>query len=89
MNTLSYSQTRQNLKSVFDKAVNDSEPVFVKRRNGQNVVILSEEDYKALNETAYLLSSSANQKHLKTSLKNLKKGEVEVFDSLENLDNAI
>ncbi len=89
MNTLSYSQTRQNLKSVFDKAVNDSEPVFVKRKNGENVVILSEADYNTLNETAYLLSSSANQKHLEKGLENLEKKEIEVFDSLETLDNAI
>ncbi|MCK5460515.1 type II toxin-antitoxin system prevent-host-death family antitoxin [Candidatus Gracilibacteria bacterium] len=89
MNTISYSQTRQNLKSVFDSVVNDSQPVFVKRKNGENIVILSESDYTALNETAYLLSSSANRKHLKDGLNNLEKGEFQVFDSLEDLDNAI
>lgn len=89
MNTISYSQTRQNLKSVFDSVVDQSEPIFVKRKNGQNVVILSEADYTALNETAYLLSSPANRKHLKAGLKNLKKGETQTFDSLEVLDNAI
>lgn len=89
MNTLSYSQTRQNLKSVFDKAVNNSEPIFVKRKNGENVVIISEADYNALNETAYLLSNSANRKYLEKGLENLEKKEVKIFDSLEALDNAI
>ncbi len=89
MTTLSYSQTRQNLKSVLDSVTNDSQPIFVKRKNGRNVVILSEEDYNSLNETAYLLSSPKNRKHLETGLKNLEAGESQTFDSLAAIDNAI
>ncbi len=89
MTTISYSQTRQHLKTIFDNVVNDSEPIFVKRKNGGNVVILSEEDYRSLNETAYLLSSPANRKHLENGITNLQKGEYKTFNSLEDLDNAI
>ncbi len=89
MTTLSYSQTRQNLKSVFDTVVNDSEPIFVQRKNGQNVVIISEEYFSSLNETAYLLRSPANKKHLEKGLKNIENEEVMTFNSLEDLDNAI
>ena len=89
MTTISYSQTRQNLKTIFDRVTNDRKPVFVKRKNGGNIVILAEDDYVSLNETAYLLSSPNNRKHLETSLLNLEKGNHKTFDSLDALDNAI
>ncbi len=89
MTTLSYSQTRQNLKSIFDAVSSDSEPVFVKRRNGKGVVIISEEDYASLNETAYLLATPANRKHLKAGLKNIEENKIETFESLEALDHAL
>ncbi len=89
MNTFSYSQTRQNLKTIFDNVVNNSQPAFVKRKNGSNLVIISEEDFNSLNETAYLLSSPANKKHLEEGLHKLNKGESTIFNSLEELDNAI
>lgn len=75
MNTVSYSHTRQNLKTIFDKACNDIEPIFVKRQKGKNVVILSEEEYQSLNETAYLFSNSANKKHIQESLKEIQNNE--------------
>lgn len=84
MNTVSYSHTRQNLKTIFDRACDDVEPIFVKRQKGRNVVILSEEEYQSLNETSYLISTEANRKHLKTSLEEIKNNETHTF-SLDEL----
>ena len=81
MPTTSYTVARKNLKAIFDKACNDSEPMVVKRRNGEDVVILSLSDYESLDETAYLLSSPANRKHLKKGLGNYKKNEFVEIDS--------
>jgi len=80
MNTATYTQARQNLKSIFDKATQDSVPTVVKRKNGENVVIISLVDYEALDETAYLLRSPANRKHLMEGLKEIEIGKTVRFD---------
>lgn len=64
MPSTTYSRARRNLKSVFDRVCRDHEPVVITRRSGGSVVILSEEDYASLEETAYLLRSPANARRL-------------------------
>lgn len=64
MTSTSYSKARRNLKSVFDRVCDDHEPVVITRRSGENVVVVSEEDYASLEETAYLLRSPANARRL-------------------------
>lgn len=64
MTSTSYSRARRKLKSVFDRVCRDHEPVVITRRSGENVVVLSEEDYSSLEETAYLLRSPANARRL-------------------------
>jgi antitoxin YefM len=61
---VSYSQLRAELKSVLDEVCDNHEPVYVTRRRGGDVVILSREDYESLDETAHLLRSPANAKRL-------------------------
>ena len=56
----------------MDKACEDSVPIFVQRRNSQNVVIISEDEYLKMDETAYLFASPKNKNHLKKSLQELK-----------------
>ncbi|OUO92580.1 type II toxin-antitoxin system Phd/YefM family antitoxin [Cloacibacillus sp. An23] len=46
---------RQNLYNVIDEVITTEEPTFITSKKG-NVVMLSENDYKAINETLYLLS---------------------------------
>ena len=88
MKIYSYTTVRQNLKSVCDEVVKDHQPAYIQRKNGDNVVVLSEEDYNSLQETAYLLSSPKNKKKLQKSLKNIEKN-THVFHSLDELDNAL
>jgi antitoxin YefM len=73
---ITYTSARQNFKSILDKACKNCMPILIQRRKGGNVVILSEEDFHSLDETAYLNTSPANRKHLQKSLDQLKKGEV-------------
>lgn len=83
---ITYSKARGKFKSICDMACDDHLPVVVTRKNGKNVVILSEEDYRALDETSYLLSSPVNAKHLKQGLKDVKIGKVgHIFNKVEEL----
>ncbi len=68
MERISYSQARQHLKGVLDGICNNHEPVAIQRKRGESVVILSEDDYLSLEETAYLMRSSANINRLVDAL---------------------
>jgi len=76
MDVISFTEARNNLKSVFDRVCRDEEEIVVHRRNGENVVILSLDHYNALKETEYLLASPANREHLLRSLQHSRGGEV-------------
>jgi len=54
---VSYSELRQKLKAACDQVCDRHEPLLVRRRSGGDVVLTAKEDYEALEETAYLLSS--------------------------------
>jgi len=71
---MNFSQTRQNLASTFDAVVDDCMPIIVTRQNKEPVVIISLKDYRAMEETAYLLRSEANAKRLNRSIAQLEAG---------------
>lgn len=75
MDAVNYSELRKNLQSVLDKVCNNHEPVIVTRRNGDNLVLLSYEDYSAIEETAYLLRSPKNAKRLRESIESFNKDQ--------------
>lgn len=62
--TTSYTDLRKHLKSSFDKVSNEHEPILVTRRNGDNIVLISQNDYESLEETAYLLKSPNNAERI-------------------------
>ena len=55
MATTNVTELRKNLFSTLDSVIKYNEPVQVTTKNG-NAVLLSEEDYNALQETVYLMS---------------------------------
>ena len=75
MDAVNYSDLRQNLKKYLDYVYNDHEPLIVTRKNNENVVILSVDDFNALNETQYLVSTKNNAEHLQNSLNQLRSGK--------------
>lgn len=64
MDAVNYSYTRQNLTAVMDKVGQDHAPVMITRQKGAPVVMMSLDDYNALEETAYLLRSPKNVQRL-------------------------
>jgi antitoxin YefM len=80
---ISYSEARENLKSVMDRAVADSTPVHITRQRGEGVVMISERDWASIEETLYLLRSPRNARELLASIAELDAGEGEVRDLLQ------
>ena len=64
MHAITYTTVRANLASVMDRVCNDHEALIITRNGEQAVVMLSLEDYKALEETSYLLRTPANARRL-------------------------
>ncbi len=85
---VSYSELRHNLKANLDEVCNSRVPLMVERRNGDSVVILSRDDYNALEETAYLLRAPANVKRLLEALTRTS-DERFSFASMEALEDAL
>ena len=75
MDTLTYSTARANLANTMDRVCNDHEAVIITRGGEQSVVMLSLEDFKAMEETAYLLRSPANAKRLLVAMEALNAGK--------------
>ena len=75
MDAISYSAARANLASTMDRVCNDHEPLIVTRNGQPSVVMLSLEDYQALEETAYLLRSPANARRLLAAVQQLSAGQ--------------
>jgi len=75
MEAITYTAARQNLAKTMEKVCKDRAPVIVTRKASNSVVIMSLEDYEALEETAYLLRSPKNTKRLIESIAQLENGE--------------
>ena len=75
MDEITYADVRANLASVMDRVCNDHEALIITRDGEQPVVMLSLEDYKALEETAYLLRTPANAKRLLSATTQLNAGK--------------
>ena len=74
MTAINLTRFRETLRESLEAVVDNHEALIVTRPNGQNVVVLSYEDYAAIEETSYLLRSPANARRLKESLESFEKG---------------
>ncbi|HBH31382.1 MAG: type II toxin-antitoxin system prevent-host-death family antitoxin [Desulfofustis sp. PB-SRB1] len=74
MEAITYTAARQNLAKTIEKVCKDRAPLIVTRKSSQSVVIMSLEDFEALEETAYLLRSPKNTKRLVESILQLENG---------------
>ena len=76
MTTISYSDFRQNMAKFLNRTEDDCEEIIIHRSKGRKTVVISYDEYCSLQETAYLLSSPANRKHLERSLRQAQEGDV-------------
>lgn len=75
MESISYSETRDNLKAVLDKVVASRAPVAITRQRGEGVVMISASEWASIEETLYLLRSPANAARLAVAIADLDVGK--------------
>ena len=79
-----YSEVRNNLKAYCDKATKDYETIIIiTRKNNENVVLMSEEEYNNLMENLYIRSNLKYYQRLVESIKEVEKGNVKEHDLIE------
>ncbi|MFR0689092.1 type II toxin-antitoxin system Phd/YefM family antitoxin [Pseudomonas sp. YH-1] len=78
MQVLTFTQARADLKQTMDDVCRDHEPAVITRQRGEPVVMISLEDYNGMQETLYLLSSTANAKRLRESIDEVRTGKAQV-----------
>ena len=74
MDAITYSTARAKLADTMDRVCEDHEPIIITRNGEQAVVMMSLEDFKALEETSYLLRSPKNARRLLESIASLESG---------------
>ena len=74
MATITYSEVRSKLAETMEKVCDDHAPIIITRKNSRSVVMISLDDYEAIEETAYLLRSPKNARRLLESLAELGAG---------------
>ncbi|MDH3975085.1 MAG: type II toxin-antitoxin system Phd/YefM family antitoxin [Deltaproteobacteria bacterium] len=69
------NQFRAHLKEEVEKVIKDHEPLRVTRRNGEDFVVVSLEDYQQEQETLLVLQNDSLMKQIGESLKTHSKGK--------------
>ena len=76
MHVFTYTDARNNLKSVLDKVIDDVDVAFITRKEGGHAVVMGQDHYDSLMETLYLLSSPNRGRLRKRNLKHVKPSRV-------------
>ena len=74
MKSISYTAARGNLAKTMSQVCEDHAPIAITRKGEGTVVMMSMEDFQALEETAYLLRSPKNTRRLIESIAELEAG---------------
>ncbi len=72
--SITFQELKENLESFLQEVSHKGTSLQVKQKNGSNVMIIPEEEYTALEETAYLLRSPKNADRLYESMKDIERG---------------
>jgi antitoxin YefM len=71
MEAATYTQVRKNFANIMNRVCDDHDPIIITRQNARPVVMVSLEDYNAIEETFYLFRSPKNAARLSKALQDL------------------
>ncbi|CAN5911214.1 hypothetical protein BH11VER1_BH11VER1_13660 [soil metagenome] len=77
MQTISYTDARNQLAGLMDTASQDREPITITRNGAGKVVLLAIEEYEAMETTLHLHSTRANATQINQSLADYAAGKIQ------------
>ena len=87
MEAISVNQFRARIKEFIDKIIDTHEVLKVTRRNGDDFVIMSANDWERHQETLYILQNKYLMKQINTARKNHEKGYQPSERELDEITN--
>ena len=75
MQAVFYSQARNNLREIINKVCDDFDEVIITTKDEKSVVLMSYDEYSAMKETLYLLSSKNNRDRLSEAVEQIQRLE--------------
>jgi len=64
MQAIRYTEARNNFKTLIGKVCDDYDEFIISTKDNKTAVLISYEEYSAMQETMYLLSSKKNRDRL-------------------------
>lgn len=75
MQAVFYSQARNNLRAIIDNVCNDFDEYIITTKDNKSAVLISYDEYSAMKETMYLLSSKNNRDRLGEAIEQIENGQ--------------
>ncbi len=76
MTVVTVNEAKRDLDGLIAKVVSNAEPTIITTESGQQIVLLSLDEFNAWQETAYLLSNPTNAAHLRQSIAEAQAGKL-------------
>lgn len=74
MRTTNFTDLRNNLKKYLDAVINDSDTVIINRDGDTGAVLISLDEYNAIKETEYIMTSPAMMEAIREGERDIKEG---------------
>lgn len=75
MQTINYTDARNQLASLMETASRDREPITITRNGTGKAVLLAVEEYESMEATLHLFSTRANANQIQESLRDYESGK--------------
>ncbi|MBV6551759.1 type II toxin-antitoxin system Phd/YefM family antitoxin [Acinetobacter soli] len=89
MHIFTYTDARNNLKTVIDQVIDDADIAVITRKEGQHAVVMGQDYYNSLLETLHLVSNPNNAAHLSKSIKELRASNLVKRELIDEQDDSI
>ena len=77
MQTINYTDARNQLAGLMEAASRDREPITITRNGAGKVVLLAVEEYESMEATLHLFSTRSNANQIQQSLDDYAAGNIQ------------